>query len=47
MTLIEQLFGISPDGGNGFIEAGLFAIAISLCILFLCQRFRRQSNGTE
>lgn len=34
MDFIEQIFGISPDGGSGATEALLFAIPIVLLVLW-------------
>ena len=47
MDFIERLFGISPDGGNGSLEAlFLLAIAVAGIAVFLKQ-MRRGSNGKE
>jgi len=37
MDLIERLFHISPDGGNGVTEAGLF-LALAACAVALCRQ---------
>jgi hypothetical protein len=35
MDFIERLFGISPDGGNGVLEAVYFAAIFALvCAIF-------------
>jgi len=41
MDFIEQWFGISPDGGNGSLEA-LYIIAITLVVAALIVGFRRR-----
>ena len=33
MDFIEQLFGISPDGGSGSFEFLLFAVPIALLLM--------------
>ncbi len=33
MDFIEQLFGISPDGGSGSLEFLLFAIPVALLLM--------------
>lgn len=39
MDVIEQLFGVSPDGGSGAFEFLLFAIlAAGLCYLAMRRR---------
>ena len=45
MDLIERLFGLSPDGGNGSTEA-LILIGIVLVLVSLEQR-RRALTGME
>ncbi len=40
MDFIEQLFGLSPDGGNGSFELLLFAVPIA-GIVFLAWWRRR------
>ena len=42
MNFIEQLFGISPDGGSGLLEACL--IAVPLGVLVLRALLKRSSN---
>jgi hypothetical protein len=45
MDFIERLFGISPDGGNGSLEALLLlAIAVAGIAVFMKQMKRRSSE---
>jgi hypothetical protein len=41
MDFIEQLFGFSPDGGDGSFELLLFAVPIAaLVMIFVIRRLR-------
>ena len=40
MDFIERLFGISPDGGNGVLEAVYLAAIFAIAVLI----FRRRIN---
>lgn len=43
MDFIEQLFGISPDGGSGSFEFLLFAVPVALLLMRAAwRRSRRQ-----
>lgn len=43
MDFIERIFGISPDGGSGSLEALLFAIPVAgLAYLAYRRRTRRK-----
>jgi hypothetical protein len=44
MDFIEQLFGLSPDGGSGWFEFLLFAVPLA-GIAYLAWRERRHRNG--
>jgi hypothetical protein len=41
MDLIEQMFGISPDGGNGSLEL-LLVLSITATIAILCDGLYRR-----
>jgi hypothetical protein len=43
MDFIEQLFGISPDGGSGALEFALFAIPIAALVAWAILRKRRET----
>ena len=47
MNFIEHLFGVSPDGGNGFLEFCLFAVPFTLVLAIVYGRnaFSRQRLG--
>lgn len=47
MNWIEQLFGISPDGGNGTFEANLVFVAIAVFGLLGFWYSTRKSNRFE
>jgi hypothetical protein len=45
MNFIEQLFGISPDGGSGSFEFLLFVVPIALLLLRAAwRRSKRQKS---
>ena len=45
MDFIEQLFGISPDGGSGSFEFLLFAVPVALLLMRAAwRRLRRQKS---
>ena len=44
MDFIEQIFGISPDGGSGLFELMLFAIP-TLILVSLAARRQLQRHG--
>jgi hypothetical protein len=44
MDFIEQLFGLSPDGGSGWFEFLLFAVPLA-GIAYLAWRKRRNRDG--
>jgi MYXO-CTERM domain-containing protein len=46
MDFIERLFGVSPDGGNGTIEA-LILFAASVVLMALVWRRRRNARWTR
>jgi len=39
MDFIERWFGLSPDGGNGAMEASIF---VALCVLVVALVWRQQ-----
>jgi hypothetical protein len=42
MDLIERIFGLSPDGGDGSLEAALFMVPIVLiAVAYYWRRKRR------
>ena len=41
MDWIEQLFGISPDGGDGSLEALIVAGFCTIVVTLIALRFRR------
>ena len=43
MQLIEQLFGLAPDGGNGCIELGI--LTVPLILTLLAYRWRGRSKN--
>jgi hypothetical protein len=44
MDFIEQIFGVSPDGGSGTLELLLFLIPIAgMCIIAAKKLMRRNS----
>jgi hypothetical protein len=43
MDFIERLFGISPDGGDGSIEA-LILLAITLIVMLVGWRRRKRTS---
>ena len=46
MNFIEQLFGISPDGGSGLVEACLIAVPLGVLVLrALLTRATNPSRG--
>jgi hypothetical protein len=46
MNFIEQIFGISPDGGSGTLEFLFFAIpVIGLCILYWFRSLRNKRRS--
>jgi hypothetical protein len=38
MDFIEQLFGVSPDGGDGTTELTYIAVAVAIGALFVVRR---------
>jgi hypothetical protein len=42
MDFIEQLFGISPDGGNGLTELAYIAIFLFIMVLTIIVLFQRR-----
>lgn len=44
MDFIEQIFGISPDGGSGWFEFLLFAIPIAGIYIIYRIRSRSRKN---
>jgi hypothetical protein len=48
MDVFERLLGISPDGGNGFLETAYFALSVSFAVLAASTRLitrRKVSKG--
>jgi hypothetical protein len=43
MDFIEQIFGISPDGGNGLFEGLLLLSLIAAAITWVAWRTRRRA----
>lgn len=41
MQLLEQLFGIAPDGGNGSLEVA-FAVLVTALVIVAASRHRRK-----
>jgi hypothetical protein len=46
MDFIERMFGVSPDGGNGVLEAVYF-IVIGLVTFWLLRRRLRPRSGRD
>jgi hypothetical protein len=47
MDFIEQIFGVSPDGGSGILELLLFLIPVAgMCIIAADKLMRRNSAET-
>ena len=44
MDFVERIFGISPDGGSGFLELLLFVITLA-GIAYLLWRAQRSARG--
>lgn len=42
MDFIEQLFGISPDGGDGSTEALYIAVAVAIAALLVVRPILRR-----
>ena len=42
MDFIEQIFGISPDGGDGTFELMLFLVPVVVIFLFYRLRSRKR-----
>ena len=47
MDFIEQLFGLSPDGGSGWFEFLLFAVPLAGVAWIWRRRQRRQKDNTR
>jgi hypothetical protein len=47
MNFIEQIFGFSPDGGNGFTEACLLAAAVLVVGIIRARTRSRRSAVTR
>jgi hypothetical protein len=50
MDWIEQLLGVSPDGGSGALEAvylAVFAFAVALIVRWRLLRGRKRSDGSK
>ena len=47
MDLIEKIFGIAPDGGDGSFELLLFLIPLSLIVLMAVVRRRRTRRARK
>jgi hypothetical protein len=45
MQFIEELFGVSPDGGNGTLEFFLFLVPVILLVLFVNLRRARRRRA--
>jgi hypothetical protein len=46
MDWIEQIFGVSPDGGNGSLEAVYYAAAVlGIAAFAFRKRIRRWARG--
>jgi hypothetical protein len=45
MDFIEQLFGVSPDGGSGTLEFLLFVIPVVCLILYWARSMRSKPKG--
>jgi hypothetical protein len=43
MDFIERIFGVSPDGGDGSIEA---IILLAITVVLAMMAWRRRSAGT-
>ncbi len=42
MDFIERIFGISPDGGSGSLEAMLLFVPVAATIAYIAYRRRRR-----
>jgi hypothetical protein len=47
MDFIERLFGVSPDGGNGVLEAIYFAVIVGILIVIFRRRIFRTTHREE
>jgi hypothetical protein len=47
MDFIEQLFGISPDGGSGLLELMLFVVPLLGLLLLRSWRGRYKSPSSD
>jgi len=47
MDFIERIFGVSPDGGNGFLELLYLLIGVAAAALIAHARFRRHAAKTR
>ncbi len=46
MHFIEQLFGVTPDGGNGLLEVVLITLPLVMFVLIVSEvREKRASAG--
>lgn len=44
MQILEQLFGIAPDGGSGSLEVA-FAVLVTGIVMVAARRLRRSRRG--
>jgi hypothetical protein len=40
MDFIEQIFGVSPDGGSGLLETLLFLVPLTILIVLRARHLR-------
>ena len=44
MHVIEKVFGVAPDGGNGFLELAFLAVPLVIILLACTMLSARRTN---